>query len=410
MTTGLAPGQRLVCLTTSSAFGGAETSLLTLLTALRALEPSWEITVVTPSPGPLVERCRDLGFTAIELPYPPALSALGESGATGAKRRSTHQTKLAGHAVQAMFTLPRYVTALRRTLRERGATVVHSNGIKAHIAGALARPAGSRLVWHLHEYVCVRPLTARLLRGLAHRAAALVTNSDSVRADAQSAFGDRSSSIRRIYNAVDLASFRPDGAGLDLAALAGMPPDEGMVRVGLVATFGRWKGHDVFIDAVARLRDRSRVRAYLIGGAVYETAGSQWSFAELRARVKAAGLEDAIGFTGHVTDVPAALRALDVVVHASSQPEPFGMVIAEGMASARAVVAVRAGGAAELFEDGVDAVGFSPGNAAELAGRIATLVADPAARARLGAAARARASQAFSPERMAAEFREVYAG
>lgn len=410
MSTPPAPAQRLVCLTTSSAFGGAETSLLTLLTALRALEPSWEISVITPSPGPLVERCRDLGMTAIELPYPPALSALGESGATGATRRSTNQATLAGHAVQAVFTLPRYVTALRRTLRECGATVVHSNGIKAHVAGALARPAGARLVWHLHEYVRARPLTARLLGALAHRAAALVTNSDSVRADAQAAFGSQAESIRRIYNAVDLSAFQPEGTRLDLAALAGLPPDAGLVRVGLVATFGRWKGHDIFIDAIAQLPDRSRVRAYLIGGAVYETAGSQWSFAELRARVAAAGLDGTVGFTGHVADVPAALRALDVVVHASSQPEPFGMVIAEGMASARPVVAVRAGGAAELFEDGIDAVGFAPGNAAELAGRIAALVGDAGARARLGAAARATAAARFSPRRMATEFREVYAG
>ena len=59
-----------------------------------------------------------------------------------------------------------------------------------------------------------------------------------------------------------------------------------------------------------------------------------------------------VGFTGHVADVPAALRSLDIVVHASTAPEPFGMVIAEGMASRRAVVAARGGGAAELFEDG----------------------------------------------------------
>jgi glycosyltransferase involved in cell wall biosynthesis len=399
----------LVCLTTSAAFGGAETSVLTLLTALRALEPSWPIAVITPSAGPLLERCRQIGIAGVELPYPSALSALGESGATGARRRSANQTRLAGHAVQAMFTLPRYVVALRRTLRELGATVVHSNGLKAHIAGALARPGGTRLVWHLHEYVRARPLTARLLRALAHRAAALVTNSESVLADARAVFGE-SARIRRVYNAVDLSAFTAEGARLDLAGLAGLPPDEGMVRVGLVATFGRWKGHDVFIDAIAKLPDRSRLRAYLIGGPVYETAGSQWSLAELRARVSAHGLDGTIGFTGQVADVPAALRSLDIVVHASTQPEPFGMVIAEGMASARPVVAVRAGGAAELFDDGVNAVGFAPGDATGLAARIRELIMDPQKRARLGAAARLTACERFSPERMAAEFREVYLG
>ena len=44
----------------------------------------------------------------------------------------------------------------------------------------------------------------------------------------------------------------------------------------------------------------------------------------------ARGLSDIVGFTGHADDVPAALRSLDIVVHASTAPEPFGMVIAEG--------------------------------------------------------------------------------
>jgi glycosyltransferase involved in cell wall biosynthesis len=209
---------------------------------------------------------------------------------------------------------------------------------------------------------------------------------------------------------VDASTFSPAGAPLDLAALAGLPPDAALVRVGLVATFGRWKGHDVFIEAIARLRDCPALRAYIIGGPVYETSGSQWSMEELRRRVAERRLEGLVGFTGHVADVPAAIRALDIVVHASTQREPFGMVIAEGMASARAVVAVRAGGAAELFEDGVDAVGFSSGDASALAERIRELAGDPALRASLGCAARRTARERFAPERMASEFREVYLG
>jgi glycosyltransferase involved in cell wall biosynthesis len=106
--------------------------------------------------------------------------------------------------------------------------------------------------------------------------------------------------------------------------------------------------------------------------------------------------------------VPAALRALDVVVHASTNPEPFGMVIAEGMASGRAVVAARAGGALELFEDGVDALGHEMGSADDLARQLTRLIDDPRLRESLGRAARESAVRRFSAERMAAEFRQVY--
>ena len=56
-------------------------------------------------------------------------------------------------------------------------------------------------------------------------------------------------------------------------------------------------------------------------------------------------------FTGHRQDVPDVLRALDVVVHASVEPEPFGRVIAEAMACARPVVWARGGGADEIVGD-----------------------------------------------------------
>lgn len=401
--------ETLVALTTSAALGGAETSLLTLLAALRRLEPAWRIAVVAPAAGPLLDRCRELGIAAVQLPYPAALSALGESGATGARRRSGNQLALAGHALRAGLALRSYVRALGDTLRQLEATVVHTNGLKAHVTASLAKPRGTRLVWHLHEYVRSRPLSSRLLRLAARRADRLVANSDSVLEDARQAFGRRVA-LRRIYNAVDTSIFSPAGAPLDLAALAALPPDEGLVRVGLVATFGRWKGHDVFIDAVAKVRDCPSLRAYVIGGPVYETSGSQWSLEELRRRVAERQLGGVVGFTGHIADIPAAIRALDIVVHASTQREPFGMVIAEGMASARAVVAVRAGGSAELFEDRVDAVGFSSGDVSALADRIRELAGDPALRASLGCAARRTARERFAPERMASEFREVYQG
>jgi glycosyltransferase involved in cell wall biosynthesis len=286
---------------------------------------------------------------------------------------------------------------------------VHTNGVKAHIVGTLAAPRDARLVWHIHEYVRSRPWSARLLRGLASRAWAIVANSDSVADDVRAAWGT-ALPVRRIYNAVDLTVFHPDGRALDLASAAGLPDAGDRIRIGLVATFGRWKGHDVFVEAISRLTPRDRVRAYVIGGPVYETAGSQYSRTELQRAVAARGLSGTIGFTGHVDDVAAAMRALDIVVHASTQPEPFGMVIAEAMAAGRPVVAARAGGAKELFDDGATGVGHAMGDAGDLAACLQALLDDPARRRALGCAARRAAAARFSAARMAAEFAQVYSG
>jgi glycosyltransferase involved in cell wall biosynthesis len=287
-------------------------------------------------------------------------------------------------------------------------SIVHSNGIKAHVATALAVPKAARLVWHMHDYVGPRRVTARVLRRLAARPHAIVANSDSVREDVIAALG-RARGVTRVYNAVDLCAFNPSGGALDLAEACGLPSDAELVRIGLVATFGRWKGHEVFLDALSEVAADVPVRGYVVGGPVYQTADSQRTFDELRQYAFARGLQGRVGFTGHIADVPAAMRALDVVVHASTSPEPFGMVIAEAMASGRAVVAVANGGARELFESEVDALGHAMGDARDLARQLRRLATEPSLRTAVARAARLSAERRFAPDRMAAEFLQVYA-
>jgi len=109
-----------------------------------------------------------------------------------------------------------------------------------------------------------------------------------------------------------------------------------------------------------------------------------------------------------VAEPDAALRALDIVVHASTAPEPFGLVIAEAMACERAVIVSAAGGAAEIITDNVDAVGHAPGDADALASRIIALAADAGWRARIARAARATALRSFDRARLAADLVPLY--
>jgi glycosyltransferase involved in cell wall biosynthesis len=152
------------------------------------------------------------------------------------------------------------------------------------------------------------------------------------------------------------------------------------------------------------------LRFFVIGGPIYQTHGSQWSDGELRA--KAAGLtaSGAVGFVAFQEEPAAVYRALDVVVHASTQPEPFGLTIAEAMSCGRPVILARAGGAAELFTEDHDAVGVPPGDAAALAVALQALAADPQRRERLAANARAAALRRFDRGRLGPELLDAYAG
>jgi glycosyltransferase involved in cell wall biosynthesis len=129
---------------------------------------------------------------------------------------------------------------------------------------------------------------------------------------------------------------------------------------------------------------------------------------ELEQEAERLGLKGRIGFTGFVTDTSAAMRSLDVVIHASTQPEPFGMVIIEAMACETPVIVSAAGGASELFAEGENALSHSPGDAVALAQQIQRLAGDPEVRHRLGRAGRATAERLYTGKRLANELIAVY--
>src|SRR4029079_2543965 len=106
-----------------------------------------------------------------------------------------------------------------------------------------------------------------------------------------------------------------------------------------------------------------------------------------------------LGFIPFTDDPVPIYRALDIVLHASTQPEPFGLTVAEAMACGRATIVSAAGGAAELFTDGLDAFGVAPGNPEQLAHAVRQLVESPTLRAKLGRAARSTAIEHFDANR-----------
>ena len=394
---------RLAFISVSDQAGGSEVMLLQVAAELRRVRPAWELHLIVPGSGPLFALWQAAGMRATALPMPPSLSRLGEWGLQGAARGAAGL-----RLVRAALDLPAYERQLRETLAGIAPDVVHSNGFKAHILAARAPHPHRALIWHMHEYLSARPLTRTLIRRYARRCDVMVANSQSVADDLRIVDG-KSSRIVVVHNAVDLERFTPRGASIDLDARSGLPPaPPGCVRVGLVATFSRWKGHDTYLRALAALPDTPAVRGYVVGGALYDTDRSQYTLDELKALAAAHGLGTRVGFTGFVMPADAVMRALDIVVHASTTPEPFGLVIAEAMAAGRAVITSGTGGAAELVRDGVDAMTHAAGDHASLAARIHLLASDSALRAALGSAARATAERRFDARRLGPAFADVY--
>ena len=129
---------------------------------------------------------------------------------------------------------------------------------------------------------------------------------------------------------------------------------------------------------------------------------------ELEAQVKALGLKQRVCFLGVRTDIPEILAAADVFV-LSSRWEGNPLSVMEAMAAGKPVVATAVGGVPELVEDGVSGILVPPQSPEALAEAMIRLAQDPALRQRMGQAARERAQERFSVERMAREYEQLYA-
>ncbi len=175
-------------------------------------------------------------------------------------------------------------------------------------------------------------------------------------------------------------------------------------RIGVVGRLAPWKGQDVFLRAFARAFPSGPESAVVIGTALF---GEGEYGAGLERLAERLGIAERVTFRGFRHDVEAEMDGLDILVHASVIPEPFGQVVLEGMAAGLPVIAPAAGGPAELIRDGVDGLLYPPADVGGLAATLQRLAADDALRDRLSRAALARA-EAFRPEMVTPAVTDVY--
>ncbi len=399
---------RVVYLNPSGRMGGAEVALLDMMASIRQAEPDWKLHLIVSAEGLVAEKARALGVSTRVLPFPVSLARLGDASAGGPAGNVKGRLRLLGQFLFASMSVAFYVTRLRRMLSRLDPELIHTNGFKMHLLGAMAKGRMVPLIWHFHDYLTARPFMSRLIKLFRKRCSMALANSNSVRLDVTTVCGD-AMPTQTIYNGIDTQNFSPRGDSIDLDLLSGLPdagPD--IIRVGMLATFARWKGHETFLRAISLLNPDLQVRGYVIGDALYQTDGSQYSIAELKALSQRLGVSSKIGFTGFIDSPAMAMRSLDILVHASTEPEPFGLVIVEGMACGRAVIVSEAGGAAELIEPGINALGHPPGDAARLAEQITLLVSNGDLRRCLGVAGRATVEHRFSRSRLATELIPIY--
>jgi glycosyltransferase involved in cell wall biosynthesis len=305
-------------------------------------------------------------------------------------------------AIGRFRDLPTTATTMRgvaTVIRREQPDVVYSNMAMAHMYAALPAWLADRpAFWHQAGIPAPASMLDRCASALPARCV-LTVSSQAARAQ------------RRLRPSPPVALFRPGIAldrfqvadGAELRARHDVPPDAPFV--GIVGRLQEWKGQREFLLAAAEVaKVMPEARFAVVGGAILGWEGDYPD--RLRRLASELQIEDRVIFTGHTDEVPEWLHALDIVVNASAA-EPFGLVVAEAMASGAVVVAVRSGGPADVITDGVNGLLCEAPEPLVIADRILLAVRDLDLRARIATAARAHAYDNFGADRMASDFGDI---
>jgi glycosyltransferase involved in cell wall biosynthesis len=341
---------------------------------------------------PMEDRFRDLGAEVVHL-----------IEGTPPRRRTMKPRNDRASLINGLATITRYEIAcargVARIIRSHGIDLVHHNNHLPRdrscvIATALRR---TPQICHIHNLRKLSPevrFAARFVDRFVYMSKAIE------RVYLECGIAQERGTV--IYDGIDAAPAVGD-AGATRAELGIDESDFVVANVGRIDT---WKGHDIFVRAVASLVPRiPRIKA-LIAGEVSDTARRAGFDVDLVRLVEELGVD--VIFAGFRDDVPRLMAAADVIVHSATEPEPFGRVIAEGMIAGRPVIATNAGGVPEIIDDQESGLLVPCGDVSALADAMAWLHDHPAEARSLAEEGRRRATQRFAPARFATEMMAVY--
>jgi len=301
------------------------------------------------------------------------------------------------------------VWRLYRLIRRLGPDIVHTQTSKAGVIGRLAaRLAGVPVIVHtahafpFHPYLPapLRWAYIAIERWAGWLADLIMVDTESVRADGlRHRIVKNPGKLVTVPMGIDLKKFSPSPQGSDnLRKTLGF--QAGDLVVGTVARLVPGKGLECFLRIAARIRGaRSDVRFLIVGDGPLRR--------DLERLAETLGLRAAVVFTGHRTDVPDLMQAMDLFVLPTLR-EGFGVVFAEAMAMGKAAVGSRIGPVEEVVEDGVTGYLVPPDDPEGFAERALELLNDGPKRRAFGEAGRRRVEKLFTEERMCETIERQY--
>jgi glycosyltransferase involved in cell wall biosynthesis len=293
---------------------------------------------------------------------------------------------------------------MARVIRTQRIDVIHSISYPASLyAGFAAARTGTPHIWHEHNIKRIHPVNRIIYRRLGNACQWVLGPSNAVTGNLASTGIDKTR-LRTVYNGIDLRRFKNTPTDCIDALRRQLGLRDGEHAIGLFGQMLPYKGHRTLIEAAPQILSACPAARFYFVGALENPSYQH----ELQTLLNERGLTDRIRFTGWREDVQNLIRAMDVVVIATTTPEPAALMLMEAAAMERPVVATRTGGTAEIVNDEETGLLFPPGDASQLAARVSRLLGNPDLGRTLGARARARVERQFNLDQHLTNMFEFY--
>jgi glycosyltransferase involved in cell wall biosynthesis len=305
------------------------------------------------------------------------------------------------------YVIWRNAGRLARIIRKYNVDIIHARSRgPAWSALWAARRTGIPFVTTYHDTYRGENSLKRRYNAVMARGDRVIAISNFVADHLRALYGLGPDVLRVIPRGVDLTRFSPDRVPAERKVKLmhdwSLPDDQPIIL--MPARLSRKKGHLVLVEALAKL-GRTDLCCIMVGDDRRDTSYRR----DLLRLVHARGLDQVVRLLSQTADMPAAYSLADVVVAPSIQPEGFGRVAIEAQAMGRPVIASDLGGFRETIVNGVTGLLFAPGDAAQLAGGLASaLDLDAEQRDYLATDCIAHVRATFTRERMCRATLSVY--
>ena len=368
---------RILFLDHVGVLGGAELYLLDLARHFRETSD-----VMLFEPGPFQDRLQEAGVPVHVCPAPSGFL----------------NTQKSGGWTSALESVPGLLSLTRSVAQRAGAyDLLYANSQKSlFVAGLAGLWAHKPVIWNLHDMLTASRFSSFNRRAIVAWANKLtdrvIVNSEATRA-AFAESGGRAGKTTVVYNGIDPTLFT-EPARTDPSLRTELDLPEAPL-LGVFSRLAPWKGQHVVLNALGDVED---VHAVFVGDTLFR--GDAPYEEKLRQQAGALGVEDRVHFLGFRNNIPHLMNAVDMVVHASTEPEPFGRVIIEGMLAQQPVIATRAGGAREIVDHGETGLLTTPGDSEDLADAVTWVQTHPSEAEAMARRGRKNARRRFSLKAM----------